>query len=483
MLLDDYQRLKGDRRMSHEWRVRDNSSSWWDNPAFWKAVTYDIYQDGDYRSSTTVENTFACTPFIPFVKQDYMSDFNNAITAEDKKDWKFFISTHTWNGISKRWMRNSPNPYPVSPCLHIETEFSFPITPGIRDIHVDYDGGHFRDMKNFRDQDGNQIAGMIPEFWLSRIMRSPFNWGYPTDGPSGWQPFMHPEFRPTIPEEFEAELCLEAFNYYTTVFPQEISISEFLQGLYQIKDLLPQISENLLKTISGGYLNWKFGWESSFRDIEAISTIATQIQRRIFELRRDAGVPTRLGFSRENAWYPDNLEDYAYSVVYPCRWWEDNPLRYRCAIDSFKCDFRATAWITQSLGYLEGIMGTILGLLGSIGLQHPLRELWQIIPFSFVVDWFVDIESKINAFEHSHLPANWFVNDITHSMDYQISYGVYQTGLDVVNYPTGSFKSTTLTQKVYDRRVGLSVDYGQLALEDLNDNQRILLAAILHQFS
>jgi hypothetical protein len=58
-----------------------------------------------------------------------------------------------------------------------------------------------------------------------------------------------------------------------------------------------------------------------------------------------------------------------------------------------------------------------LALLASInGLSKPLTAAWNLVPFSFLVDWFVNVGDQIEAFEYHKPVARFDIVDACHSV-------------------------------------------------------------------
>jgi hypothetical protein len=236
---------------------------------------------------------------------------------------------------------------------------------------------------------------------------------------------------------------------------------------------MPQIGESISKTISGGYLNKKFGWDNLLSDLNHLSSVLTVVSDRMKFLKATYGIPTRLGFNRPFCWIPDGTAlGYKNISSGPPRW-------LRSKISSYRYDFRATCWITQLLTHIDDTIGWIRGLSIAFGLSNPTKQLWNIIPLSFVVDWFFQIDQRLDRLLRFSTPG-WNVNDISHSVKFSaemdIDYRVtWSDGFDH-SYPLGTIRYTA-----YGRNVGLPLPQVSLIPSELSPEQLVLLLAILHQ--
>jgi hypothetical protein len=280
---------------------------------------------------------------------------------------------------------------------------------------------------------------------------------------------------PRIPSNVRDNLCEEAFNYFATVFPQTLSFGEFVQGMAELKALLPEIGDSIAKTISGGYLNKSFGWDNLLADLGTLGSMFRTTIERMEYLHRTYGIPQRLGFSRSNVYEPSLVSyDYNYSEGYP-------GFGSRIYLDSYQVNFRATAWITQALDYVEGLAGFMRVLFGQLGLNNPVRAFWQTVPLSFVVDWFFQISKHLENLTTAQPAVGWDVNDVTHSVTYKAEWKIEPYGVPGYGVVFDSMPQGVIKRDLYERAIGLSFDLDVLQPDDLSPAQQTLLLAMLHQ--
>jgi len=277
-----------------------------------------------------------------------------------------------------------------------------------------------------------------------------------------------------VPDAVRADLCWEAFVYFSEVFPVEINSSEFIQGLFQLKALLPVVEDSLLQTLAGGYLNKSFGWDNVLSDLDALSGMFEAVADRIKYLLKTAGIPTRLGFARHHV-NPllQPFEDWhMYEPVY-ANGWTGSDIQLR----SYTCSFHASAWVTQTVEYIDGIVGWLRGITSSLGLNNPVKAAWQIIPFSFVVDWFVDVSGHLDRLTRIQPAVGWNVFDFSYSFKHEFEWDLSQRDQHDTIYDRLS-QTVPLKVTYYERRKGLPVDTGLLDLSNLSYSQAALLLAL-----
>jgi len=279
-----------------------------------------------------------------------------------------------------------------------------------------------------------------------------------------------------VPSSIVNALSEEAWNYFSDVLPTHLNFSEFVQGFTQLKDLLPSLGESITGTVSKGYLNKKFGWDNLLQDLGTLSHLFDDVHERMDYFRRTYGIPTRLGFSRRIDWTPTGPE---YPHTFAINYATDMTVE----IDSFSAVFRATAWIMQHLDYMTDLVGFMRVLFGELGLNNPVKAFWNVIPLSFVVDWFFKISTHLDNLTRLNPPTGWDVDDVTQSVSYDIVYKFVQRNTYDArgsHYPVASWLAPS---KWYERQKYLSFQWELLNPEELSPTQLTLLLAMLHQFS
>jgi len=278
----------------------------------------------------------------------------------------------------------------------------------------------------------------------------------------------------SVPDTVLSNLNLEAFNYFAEVFPQELSTSEFVQGFTQLRELLPEIKDSIVSTLAGGYLTKTFGWDNLTSDLGTLSQLLSDCSSRMDDLKKTYGVPTRLGFVRRNV--HDLPFGYDHYTAY-------EPVMFgdlcgsRMVLTSFHVDYRATAWVTQLLDFIDGIMGWFRAIATSLGLDNPVKLFWQVLPFSFVVDWFLNVSGHLDALTRARPAVGWDINSITHSLKYELTWDL-ETVVQKDTLYERVIQSVPLSVNKFYRRVDLPFDLGLLDLSQLSKPQQLLLLAL-----
>jgi len=96
--------------------------------------------------------------------------------------------------------------------------------------------------------------------------------------------------------------------------------------------------------------------------------------------------------------------------------------------DTYSEQHYSRTWMAQA--YVEGYLRTTnpnLGLLTQLGLTNPFLIAWELVPFSFVVDWFANVGEFLGQFDELHgitfdAPHHGVKNRVLASYDYYNAY-------------------------------------------------------------
>jgi hypothetical protein len=135
--------------------------------------------------------------------------------------------------------------------------------------------------------------------------------------------------------------------------------------------------------------------------------------------------------------------------------------------------YRATMVYTFDATRLRSMLGQIDNLIHALGVSKVASVIWEAIPFSFVVDWFVNVGDMIASVEDQLLdPLPILVHDFSASLK-----SSYRTKLilDIAPVTTPTFHvRVDLAQRtfsVYERRAGRPCLYDSLSVRTPGLNQ------------
>lgn len=212
----------------------------------------------------------------------------------------------------------------------------------------------------------------------------------------------------------------------TSQFPPEVDIVNFLIDLKEIPGLVKSLvnSHKLLadavagkkgpglaggiQDVSGAYLAHNFGAAPLVGDLKKIIGILKSVRSRLEWLRKNRNKWVRVG-SRGTYSNSDNKEvglGKGINSLTPSL----HPVRV-----AMKTVFNCTAMVKQNLPWLDEWEAWVRGVLGAGGLSRPFSVIWERVPFSWVVDYFIPVGEYLEAIVFEHL-EDWSVKDVSWSM-------------------------------------------------------------------
>lgn len=121
--------------------------------------------------------------------------------------------------------------------------------------------------------------------------------------------------------------------------------------------------------------------------------------------------------------------------------------------------------------------------LDVVGLNGNPAILWNAVPFSFVVDWFVNVGKLLSFVRQDNLPLKSEILDFTHSVRaqktirYWLSSRQYRDS--AVPYWAPYVVTDTATKKVYERRTGIPNPWFALLTSGLSGREAVLTASMI----
>lgn len=171
--------------------------------------------------------------------------------------------------------------------------------------------------------------------------------------------------------------------------PEEISIANFLFELREVKSLIPRI--NGWKTVTDGFLNWNFGWLPLIQDIKAMLSLVSNVRKRLEHLKRVNRRTITVSHSRTYV-----ITDDDSPIGAP----EASPHEYPLPLVSKTRYHEVKVSQHMSVSYdldLYGADAFLQAMCSALGLMNPAKIVWNAIPFSFVLDWFIHLGSFLDS--------------------------------------------------------------------------------------
>jgi hypothetical protein len=267
-------------------------------------------------------------------------------------------------------------------------------------------------------------------------------------------------------------LAGEAFTAFADQFPSQTSIANFVFELREIASLLPRLASSLSRTIASGYLNLEFGWKPLIKDIKTLALTCSRVEDRLAWLRKHYGEWVDLGFYRKNIQEIGSVQ-WAVSSAYSWAW------DYK--IVDYSSEFRARGYLLQRLRDLDSTLTLVRAFMSALGLNNPLKVVWNALPYSFVIDWFGKVSTHLDRLgKVQDVSSQWQVERTCMSYTQTCKFEVRSVNLSwdgsVVN-PTQLLGTVNLRR--YIRVPGLPVSLDIFSLNNLNPKQLALTMALL----
>jgi len=242
---------------------------------------------------------------------------------------------------------------------------------------------------------------------------------------------------PTVPivsnvDEIDwASYSFEAMSNMKPSFADSFSLGNDLLELHQIRELIhPQghgyasksriIRPSLFNRLSSIVLWNDYGLQPLISSAKSVLKLLASLPEKIRKIREQRGkVQTRhySCFIRTASVIPDIEEVFSDTSDVGFKAFREvefkRPPRYHASL-RFQYD-------VDSLSDLEL---TVRAALEGTGLSNPASIAWNAIPFSFIVDWFIDVDKWITSvLSEPVIPI--IVLDFCHSVEYEYRTSVY----------------------------------------------------------
>lgn len=266
------------------------------------------------------------------------------------------------------------------------------------------------------------------------------------------------------------------------------SMAEMAQLIAELRreGLPSRYATTILKDFSlrggaGEFLNHTFGWEPIAREVynlarnitktseswRSYATRANKLQRRHFE------------FPVETSTVSEALSNFSYGQAYPVSppqlavGWSSPLLRQRTITVSRRFSAAFLYLVPKGDSKTEKLASKALELEHKYGLRVDPALLWELSPWSWLVDWFVPFGSFIEALSDQFL-GNTAMPWAFISEHYQVTDTYTRPGASLRGQSVGTL------QVVYDYKVRLPASpFGfDLDFPDLSGKQIAILAAL-----
>lgn len=230
------------------------------------------------------------------------------------------------------------------------------------------------------------------------------------------------------------------------------------------------------KQAAQDYLSYQFGWAPFVSDLIKAYELSNKIDRNLREIRANNGKVRRRGgvlVNTSDSVIEFNGTDYgAFYPVLPTQMYATAPRYVRTKVTSkhiwFKGAFRY--WIPDT-GSLQWERNTVRKMYG---LTFNAEVAWNLIPWSWLADWFGNIGDNIASFD------NGWADNLTAKYAYVMAHdvvSVHHTCNAV--FSTGGSLSCDTTVEYHSKARVVSSPYGfDVSFDSLNGRRLAILAAL-----
>lgn len=239
-----------------------------------------------------------------------------------------------------------------------------------------------------------------------------------------------------------------------------LNMINFLLELKDIKTMfkLWKRSYGVLKNLSAGVLNVSYAWLPFIRDAETIYTKFIRMNEYLDRWNKDAKagvIYTRHADITSDVWRTNQSYSTTSDPTYTT-WVTGWTSRYP-VVKSLEEEVVVKAHLAFRPNHIDisGI-NKVAAYADLIGLGDPLSIIWEAIPFSFLVDYFLSVSRFVEQFDHEFLVTPITLVDFGYSVKSTQKYTYEKLGYfkkdSTGQVYSGSSGQAFYHRKVYDRR-------------------------------
>jgi hypothetical protein len=249
----------------------------------------------------------------------------------------------------------------------------------------------------------------------------------------------------------------------------------------EIRDVLTTVdflkAKSLLDKVAGGLLSWKFGVEPTLRELKDTCGVIKRVGKRLVELQRGAGKvhTTRAHVKCETQRDVEMIENY-------CPW----PSWRTCSQQAWS---RKTITTDRLLGvtakyryhfpeYMFGLYNKMIPVIRAYNMMLNWEQVWEMVPFSFVVDWVFSTEKLFRLVDGFMDPHDVQVDII----DLCVTQKLERETLVEVNWQAFSPAYNACYRKTethFERTVGTNALYSRIPWVRIPTRMQFTLGAAL----
>lgn len=238
---------------------------------------------------------------------------------------------------------------------------------------------------------------------------------------------------------FLAELA-EVFNLAKGVL-------HIIEGL---PDAVKRAMRSPMKVGSNAWLSTIFGWIPLVNDIQTILNKLWNMDDQIAKFLANAGKVKTFHYQkalspltfRDQGWF-DVTRSFAItpenSGYDGSNFFDEIVMESKDKHTVSGLTYHATMMFKYDVPILGSIMTRLRAGLDVFGINPSLKDIWALVPLSFVVDWFYSVSSLLGQFDIKALPVDVVIYDFSRSLKYRHVHEVRLTNITDFSGMNGSY--------------------------------------------
>lgn len=180
-------------------------------------------------------------------------------------------------------------------------------------------------------------------------------------------------------------------------FRYTISIPVMILELMEAGSLLKLAANNFFSLLGSAHLNLTFGWEATIRDIRTLASITTSIENRIKEFNdivEKGGSRRRVYLTSGSEVAPETIQSIHSSGL--GEWTGKVTTSYKTKV------WGSVRWVPNRANPIDFEQLTRFNEAMKVVLDLRVPDastIWEAIPFSWLVDYFTNVGSTLQAIE------------------------------------------------------------------------------------
>lgn len=184
------------------------------------------------------------------------------------------------------------------------------------------------------------------------------------------------------------------------------SLGNFIYELREVKDLVlgwGHRRESIVDMASDVSLNWNFGLKPFLGDLWTLARALYFLRDSLAELKAGAGKLQVRRYSEETGLIElervFNTGTTNHPIQHEEKWWVSNVCR------------TAVMTYTYQMPDIDEALLNVYSFLDAVGLQLNPAIIWEAMPYSFVLDWFLNVGDFLSQLRKKWIAVSLYIKD------------------------------------------------------------------------